>query len=86
MPQISSDQISLALFQTDPMHTCCQENDCFDEYDTIALTVAERLEKGQLLSEALNKTLSESFYDGEPIGSAKLEPTLALLSAEFKLL
>jgi hypothetical protein len=27
----SVEQISQALFETDPMRTCCKENDCFDE-------------------------------------------------------
>ena len=27
----SAEQISKALFETDPMNTRCKENDCFDE-------------------------------------------------------
>lgn len=28
--------LSKVLFELDPARTCCKENDCFDEYDSIA--------------------------------------------------
>lgn len=37
--QPSIKQISKALFDTDPMQTCCKENDCFDEYDLVATQI-----------------------------------------------
>lgn len=35
--------ISKVLFGADPMGTCCQENDLFDEYDDVAELIAEGL-------------------------------------------
>jgi hypothetical protein len=35
--------ISKVLFDADPMGTCCQENDLFDEYDDVAELIAEGL-------------------------------------------
>lgn len=36
----SVEQISQALFETDPMNTGCKENECFDEYDRVASDIA----------------------------------------------
>ncbi|WP_303292336.1 hypothetical protein [Marinobacter sp. SS5-14b] len=40
---LKAASISRALFEFDPMRTCCKENDCFDEYDRAAESVEERL-------------------------------------------
>jgi len=62
---LTTEQISDALFETDPMNTCCKENDCFDEYDRIAADVAQSLEAGASLKDALADAINEWFYDGE---------------------
>ena len=33
---LSVERVSRALFESDPMVTCCKENDYVDEYDVIA--------------------------------------------------
>lgn len=40
--------ISQALFQADPMRTCCVENECYDEYDRVAASAEIYLEEGLL--------------------------------------
>jgi hypothetical protein len=78
----SVEQISQALFETDPMRTCCKENDCFDEYDKVAEDVAERLLGGESLKQALRAEISEWFFDGDEFDEKRLEPTLQLLGQE----
>jgi len=56
---LTTDQISRALFESDPMHTCCKENDCYDEYDYVAEDVSKRLQKGQDLAPALQPVINE---------------------------
>jgi len=75
----SVEQISQALFETDPMRTCCKENDCFDEYDKVAEDVAERLLGGESLKQALRAEISEWFFDWDEFDEKRLEPTLQLL-------
>jgi len=78
----SAEQISKALFETDPMNTCCKENDCFDEYDKVAEDVAQRLWEGESLKQALQAEISEWFFDGDEFDEKRLEPTLQLLGQE----
>ncbi|MCH8529210.1 MAG: hypothetical protein LAT65_00015 [Saccharospirillum sp.] len=78
----TAEQISQALFQSDPMHTCCQENDCFDEYDTVSNDVAERVSRGQPIEAALHDVLSEWFYDGDPIAANTIKPVMTLLLSQ----
>ncbi len=73
-----AEQISKALFETDPMNTCCKENDCFDEYDYVAKAVEERLDEGQSLDEALIREISEWFFDGKGFDAARLAPVFEL--------
>jgi len=70
------EQISDALFHTDPMNTCCKENDCYDEYDYVAQDVAKRLQAGQDLAAALEKEIGHWFYDGGPFNTAVLQPVI----------
>jgi hypothetical protein len=58
---ISVSQISHALFEADPMHTCCAENQCFGEYDRVASSASKHLQNGYSLSQALFKALQEWF-------------------------
>jgi hypothetical protein len=78
---LTTEQISKALFDSDPMNTCCKENDCFDEYDLIAADVAESLEAGAALKDALAEAINEWFYDGEelPKSESIVEPTIVRL-------
>lgn len=78
----SAEQISKALFETDPMNTCCKENDCFDEYDRIAEAVEDRLKEGESLKQALITEISEWFFDGESADIGRLEPALEMLGKE----
>ncbi|MCM0612181.1 hypothetical protein KFJ24_06780 [Marinobacter sediminum] len=82
LPKPSAEQISRALFETDPTNTCCKENDCFDEYDKVAEVVAQRLEEGKSLKQALRAEISEWFFDGDQFDANKLEPTLQQLGEE----
>ncbi|MFB2706547.1 hypothetical protein [Marinobacter shengliensis] len=76
---LKADMISRALFEFDPMNTCCKENDCFDEYDRIAESVEGRLRQGFTLKEALVLELAESFFDAETLHTRCLDPVVAYL-------
>lgn len=54
--------ISRALFEFDPLNTCCKETDCFDEYGRIGEGVEGRLRQGFSLKQALVLELAESFF------------------------
>ena len=71
--------ISRILFETDPMNTCCQENDCFDEYDRTACEIAERIEQGKSLESALTEVISELFFDGQSFDTDRLDHALMQL-------
>ena len=78
----SVEQISQALFETDPMNTGCKENDCFDEYDRVARDIAGRLAEGESIEEALSTEISEWFFDGGPGDQSRLQPVLERLGEE----
>ncbi|KAA1173949.1 hypothetical protein FWJ25_11115 [Marinobacter salinexigens] len=78
----SIKQISRALFETDPMNTCCKENGCFDEYHRVAEAVSERLKLGCRLEQALIEEISAWFFDGDGFDSSRLQSTLDLLTWE----
>lgn len=80
--KLSAEDISKALFEADPMNTCCKENDCFDEYDRVAEAVKESLDEGQNLEQALIREISEWFHDGEDFDTGRLVPVIELLSEE----
>lgn len=75
---ISTDIISQALFHTDPMHTCCKENDCFDEYDRVAEDIRERMQAGASCAHALVSALGAWFYDDEAelVGLEVIKPVI----------
>lgn len=60
-PLPTPSTISRVLFEIDPMHTCCRESACFDEYDRVAADAALYLENGHALGEALHQALQDSF-------------------------
>lgn len=75
---LTPQHISEALFHTDPMHTCCKENDCFDEYDAIADGVQAKLGEGLSLEAALRSELAE-WFDEDMAEGANLEVVIARL-------
>ncbi|KXS55522.1 MAG: hypothetical protein AWU57_84 [Marinobacter sp. T13-3] len=82
--QYTAEILSRALFYTDPMNTCCQENDCFDEYDAIAVDIVDRLEHGVSMKAALTGAIQDWFYDGEEgvVSEDKLQPVIEWLNKE----
>lgn len=52
------ESLSAWLYETDPMNTCCKENECFDEYDRVASTALDLIEKGETTSAAVTKALA----------------------------
>ena len=60
--------LSQALYKTDPMHTCCKENDCFDEYDGIAGALDKLLGEGVALQSAIRRVFAE--YFGEELAAS----------------
>lgn len=79
--QPSFAALNQALFLADPMHTCCVENDCHDEYERIAAGVLERLQAGQLLEPALRAELGE-WFDVEMADRVDLNAVLAPLQEQ----
>ncbi|MBJ6137966.1 hypothetical protein [Marinobacter litoralis] len=79
---VTTEQLSHALFQTDPANTCCKENDYFDEYDYVAEAIVERMVEGMSLEKALAECFSEWFFGGESFDTEQLNPTLELLREE----
>jgi hypothetical protein len=78
----SAEQISKALFEADPMNTCCKENDCYGEYDRVAEAIEDRLKEGQSLKQAFTTEISEWFFDGECFDTSRLEPAIKMLGKE----
>lgn len=80
----TTEQISKALFESDPMNTCCKENDCYDEYDSVAAEVVQHLEEGATLKGALARAINEWFYDGEdlPMSEKAVKPTMVRLEQQ----
>ncbi|MBT00069.1 MAG: hypothetical protein CMI01_15515 [Oceanospirillaceae bacterium] len=75
----TAEQISQTLFETDPLNTCCRENECWDEYDHVAQTIAQDVLRGASLQRALEKAISEWFYDGESFDASSLQPVIKQL-------
>ena len=46
--------LSHLLYELDPMHTCCVENECFDEYNRLAAGIYERIDTGQDIVTAIH--------------------------------
>ena len=82
LSRYSAEQISRALFETDPMNTGCKENECFDEYDRVASDIADRLAEGESIEEALSTEISEWFFDGGQCDQSRLQPVLERLGEE----
>ncbi len=52
---LTTENLSSSLFHLDPMHTCCVENDCFDEYDRVANCVVQLVQEGRPLRDVLTE-------------------------------
>lgn len=74
-------QVSRTLFETDPMHTACKENDCFDEYDRVARGVIAEIENGVTLEHALEHVLGD-WFGQELIESRDLSPVVEQLNIQ----
>lgn len=62
MMKYDPEIVNHVLFEEDPAYTMCQENDCFDEYETIADQVCHASNQyGTGLNESLQKHLYHSF-------------------------
>lgn len=75
----TAEEISQALFTTDPLNTCCKENECLDEYDHVAEAAVEKIACGASLEHALQQAISEWFYDGESFDTGILQPAMEQL-------
>ncbi|RWU11508.1 hypothetical protein EGC76_04385 [Pseudidiomarina gelatinasegens] len=63
LTRMTADVINAALYATDPMETCCKENDRITEYQVIALTVLQNIQNGMVMEAALDQALCEIFGD-----------------------
>lgn len=61
--QITTERLSQVLFERDPMNTACKENDVFDEYNLIAASTIDLMERGISFDEALHQVISEMFFE-----------------------
>lgn len=82
--RLTAQQVSKALFDADPMNTCCRENDCFDEYDYVAEAVTERLAEGLSLDQALVEEVSKWLFDGAHFDVSRLTLAFKLLREEWR--
>jgi len=80
--QPSIKQISKALFDTDPMQTCCKENDCFDEYDLVAKQIYRNVEAGLSFKQSTLLVLTRLF-DAEQARKADLSAIELALFKNF---
>jgi len=78
LKRLRMEDINLALFNTDPMHTCCVENDCKDEYMHIAAHTFKLAQQGFAMEAALYQALSSSF-DEDMVRGEHIENVIALL-------
>lgn len=74
--------VSRALFETDPMNTMCQENECFDEYDRVASDVVTKIEAGAGPAQALRQSLGEWFGE-DLLEDRALTPVVEQLNTQL---
>ncbi len=72
------ERINHALYTTDPMHTCCVENDCKDEYYAIAEATVNYMLKGESQRQALTHALEDNF--GDLVTAEKIDLVLNTLA------
>ena len=61
--RFSVKQLCDAFYFSDPMGTCCVENECVDEYALVAEHTKACLDKGNTLYEAVDEAL-RLFFEG----------------------
>lgn len=76
---LTIEVLSNALFESDPMNTCCKTNDCFDEYDRIAISIFNGFEQGLTLFDSCYTSL-ESWFGSDLVSSSKVIDFLSTLS------
>ena len=64
----------------DPMHTCCAENECLDEYDRVAAGIVSRLADGHSTDEAVMSEFDDWF------GMAPNDEVVAIITQFMSLL
>lgn len=55
--------INDAMYFSDPMYTCCVENECHDEYFAIAESAVNYMLQGETQRQAIEHALKDSFDD-----------------------
>lgn len=78
LKRMSVESINAALYMTDPMNTCCIENECEDEYQAIARTVLSHIQRGMVMEAALDQALCASFGD-DMVDGAQVEAVMHAL-------
>lgn len=78
LKRMSVESINAALYVTDPMHTCCVENECDDEYVSVARTVLHHIQQGMVMEAALDQALCASFGD-DMVNGAQIETVMHAL-------
>jgi len=53
--------LSAILYENDPMNTCCVENECIDEYDSVSEDIVISIEDGMPIELAIKTILNTSF-------------------------
>lgn len=72
--------VSEILFQNDPMRTCCVENECNDEYDSVAAAIVNDVLTGTPVADAVETCL---FFDfALPVEAEDLEVIVAEIKAQ----
>ena len=54
-------ELSDILYRLDPAHTCCKENECYEEYDGTADTIISFVKDGYSPTEAVEETFVSMF-------------------------
>ena len=51
------------MYDVDPGNTCCKENECTDEYDSIAAIIVDELDLGIPIETAISEVYVQFFND-----------------------
>ncbi|RUO62219.1 hypothetical protein [Pseudidiomarina insulisalsae] len=57
------ERFNRAMFDVDPMNTCCGENECYEEYARIADAAVNYVLEGHTRREAIAQALKDSFEE-----------------------
>lgn len=78
LKRLRVEDINAALYEIDPMDTCCKENDCDDEYMLIAARALKQAQQGIAMEAALYQALCDSFGD-DMVSGEHIEDVIAVL-------